>query len=300
MIFAFLTALLFAVSAATSTRLTTMVSTISANFWRLLLAAILLALIAMLVEPGSLHPAPFGWLFLSGVIGFGIGDIALFLAYPRIGSRLTILINFCLATLCGAFADWIWLGDTIRAAEWPAVAAVFAGLAIALLARPARGAQLRIGSHAVGVVAALVAGLGQGFGASISRHAERVADAEGVAMGGISVAAQRVFAGLCCVALVYLWRRTQHKIPAPTQPIRRWSPWLLGAVLCGPVIGVSCFQQALMEVGNSGVVMAVVATSPLILIPLAWAMEGDRPTRLSLAGAVIGVGGVAALALLRS
>lgn len=297
MLFAALTACLFACSAICNTRIASLMDKATANLLRLLIASAALGLLTLWLDPGSLHPRPFAWLFLSGAVGFGLGDIAMFLAFTRIGSRLTVLINFCIATVLGTIADWYWLGDKLGGAEAGSIAVILSGLAIALLAAKRKGA--RHGSFAFGIAAAVVAGIGQGLGASISRHAEEVAATEGFAVSGISQAFQRVLAGFACLIIVYAIRRARGTLTAPLSTAKNRTSWLFAAAMFGPVLGVSCFQHSLGIVGNSGVVMAVVATSPLVLIPLAYVFEGDRPTRLSIVGGVIGVGGVVAMALLR-
>jgi drug/metabolite transporter (DMT)-like permease len=61
---------------------------------------------------------------------------------------------------------------------------------------------------------------------------------------------------------------------------------------------VSFFQWAL-ETTPTGMVLAIVAMTPLVAIPFTRLMEGERPTRGSLAGGIIAVGGAVALALTR-
>ena len=41
-----------------------------------------------------------------------------------------------------------------------------------------------------------------------------------------------------------------------------------------------------------GVVMAITALTPLAVIPLSWALNGERPTRASVIGGILGVAGV--------
>ena len=177
--FAVLTAFLFALSAVSGRKLGDAVGSLRANFIRLALSLCALALLTVLLEPQSLHPTTFAWLFLSGIIGFGIVDVGLYLALTRIGARLTILINFSLATVCGALGDWLWLGDVIEPAKWLPISTIIAGLAIALLA--ARGSRMpRSGSYGAGLFAAVIAGLGQGFGSTISRVANDAAEIAGV------------------------------------------------------------------------------------------------------------------------
>ena len=67
----------------------------------------------------------------------------------------------------------------------------------------------------------------------------------------------------------------------------------------GPVIGVSCFQWALKDT-PSALVLAIVATAPIVVMPMAWFAEGDRPSPIGVAGAVVAVGGVIWICLIRS
>jgi drug/metabolite transporter (DMT)-like permease len=46
-------------------------------------------------------------------------------------------------------------------------------------------------------------------------------------------------------------------------------------------------------------VLPIVATTPLVIIPLSYLLEGERPSRRSLAGGAIAVAGAVALALAR-
>lgn len=305
MLFAVATAFLFAGSALCGRQATDHLGSLPANFWRLLAATLALGVATAIFYPHSFSGPTFLWLFISGFVGFGIGDVALYLAFARIGSRLTLLINFSLATVLGAIGDWIWLGDPLDRRSSMAVAIILSGLAIALLGARPTGMK-RHGSHAAGIIAAVFAAFGQGFGATISRHAQSLAKTSGIEVSGLSQAFQRVIAGLLVGAAVLLYFRLRAarrpNVPARTRifPPRSALPWILGAALFGPVIGVSCFQWALLETPNSGIVLAIVSTSPLILIPFAAFLEKDRPTVASVVGGLIAVGGVARLCLLRA
>ena len=189
MTFAIITAVLFAFSAVFNTRITKLLDEVSANFYRLLTACLILGVITFSLHPESFHPSASGWLMLSGVVGFGIGDIALFAAFARIGSRLTILINFSLSAIVGAFADWFLLNDPIGIWQWTSIMVILCGLGLALLSTGS--GELRKGSFRVGVVAATIAGIGQGIGATISRHAEAIAGAAGLVVRDLPRRARR-------------------------------------------------------------------------------------------------------------
>jgi len=78
---------------------------------------------------------------------------------------------------------------------------------------------------------------------------------------------------------------------------RRWR-WTLANGLCGPVLGVSCYQWALATT-PSGIILPIVATTPLVAIPLAYWIDGERATLRSFIGTAIAVAGAASLTLAR-
>ena len=299
MIGAILTTLFFALSAVTGQRVAVTLGSIWGNAVRLFIAAVVLGAIVLLAWPDSVGGRPFLWVLLSGVVGFGIGDVALFLAYERIGSRLTILLKLCLAPLFAMGLEWIWLGNGISLKVAVCAAIILAGVTMAL--RPgtkSRQKMMRRGSFGFGVLCAILAGFGQGTGAVISRTAEEAAVEVGMVINGISAAFQRVLAGFLFAAVVVVLMRVFSK----NQGWKQWgnpldpklAPWLLGAALFGPVIGVSCFQWALSSL-QSGIVLAVVATTPIVMIPLAAWNEHDHPSRLAIMGALVAVAGVVLL-----
>jgi drug/metabolite transporter (DMT)-like permease len=112
---ALLTTLLWSVSVVCATRSTRYLGSAVANLTRLCLATILLALWAHAFGKG-LSGAGLWFFILSGFVGFGLGDLALYEALPRIGTRLTLLLMQCLAAPIGALIEWLWLGTTLSVA----------------------------------------------------------------------------------------------------------------------------------------------------------------------------------------
>lgn len=296
-----LTTLFFALSAVTGQRVAMRLGGVWGNFVRLFIATIVLGGLVFALYPETLHRETFLWFFLSGLVGFGIGDVALFMGYERIGSRLTVLLNLCLAPLFAMALEYVWLGNGVRPGVIVCAAMIVTGVILAL--RPGnRSTQKsqRRGNYWVGVIAAITAGFGQGTGAVISRKAEAVATEVGIHSTGISAAFQRVFAGVvfAVVAVVvirfFASRKSREHWKTPFD--KKLAPWLLGAALFGPVIGVSCFQWALQTL-ESGIVLSVVALTPIVLMPLAVVTEGDHPSKLAIVGAVVAVAGVCLLYL---
>ncbi|MDB6037291.1 MAG: protein of unknown function transrane [Verrucomicrobiales bacterium] len=296
---ALLTTVFFSISAACASKSTRMLGSIEANFWRILLATFFLGLWAHTGGAGMTGHS-LGFFLLSGFIGFGVGDLALYQTYPRIGSRLAMLLVHCLAAPFGAFVDWVWLGTNLTIPQLSFIALILSGVGIALV--PGGHLQISRRTFVIGVLCGITAGLGQGGSAVISRKAYAIAASNGEHIDGITAAYQRIWGGLgIAVASFLIWRlrsgrRSPEAAVAYKVSIRKAWKWVFVNSLSGPAIGVSCYQWALAT-APTGIVLAIVALTPLAIIPLAQITEGEKPSVRSLVGGVIAVAGVIGLRL---
>jgi drug/metabolite transporter (DMT)-like permease len=112
---ALLCTLLFSVSITCGHRSAKLIGGTEANFWRLTLAGLLLGIWAYAFGVGTGGDA-FFLFFLSGAVGIGIGDVALFQTLPRLGSRLTSLLIGCLSAPFAALLEWLWLKTSLSTA----------------------------------------------------------------------------------------------------------------------------------------------------------------------------------------
>jgi drug/metabolite transporter (DMT)-like permease len=302
---AFLTTILFSLSAIFGGRVSRMIGGTEANFWRLSVGTLFLGLFAFTYGNG-LDGAAFPWLLFSGFIGFGVGDLAWFQALPRIGSRLGLLLVNCIAAPVASFIDWAWLGTTLTPLQMLCSVVILSGVALAVA--PKKGAQPHGPEFSKGLAFGLVASVAQGAGAVVSRKAFAVADAAGDPLDGITAAFQRIVAGVALSGLLLLWFKRRHIAaglareappPSPTKrpPFRTVAPWIVLNALAGPALGVSCFQWALKN-HPTGLILPIVATAPIVVIPFSWWIDGDRPTLRSVVGGVIAVAGVAGLTMI--
>ena len=294
----FLTALLFALAVAFAARSTRLFGGMFANLARMVIALALLGTWAGFFGQGLRGPS-LPWFIFSGVIGFGLGDMALFLALPRIGPRLTILLTQCLAAPFGALMEWLWLGTSLRPAQLVCGAIILAGVGLALA--PGQSRHGRQGITWAGVMFGALAALGQAGGAVISRKAYGIAAIHSLPIDGLTAAFQRMLGGivttLVCYGLIYFLKKT-GPTSVKTTPVKTPASWLwiFLHALSGPVLGVGCYQWALSST-PSGIVLPVVATTPVLAIPFAWLIDGDRPGRRSLIGGLIAVAGAVGLTL---
>lgn len=301
---AFLATFLFSISVISGHRTAKLIGGVEANFWRLTFATLFLSVWAFTGGAG-VSGAGFPLFLLSGLVGIGIGDAGLFQALPRLGSRLSVLIIQCLTAPVAAFIEWLWLGTTLRPTEIIGAVVILAGVGVAL----APGEHLTIPRPQLitGSLFGLLGAAGNALGVVLSRKAYAVAHANQQSLDGGTAAFQRILGGLLVAGILLLIAKRQFirfpdgtgngtTAPSVRDKWRRIWPWVMMNSLAGQTLGVSAMQWGL-ETTPTGVVMSIVALTPLTVIPLARVFEGEKVTARSLIGGAIAVAGVICLTL---
>ncbi len=298
MIPALLTVVLWSVSVVCATRAAQALGGGMANRWRLVIAIALLAL-AMLVYGTLPAGQAWWWLIASGAVGLGLGDLAMYRGYELIGSRLVALLTQCLAAPIAGVLEWAWLGSHPGPGEiaWGSVALIGVVLALGPSARTsAHGGRL-----ALGVAMGACSAIGLALAGVLTRSAGAASDGSGAVLAGLDGGLGAAFArnlGGAVAAFVGGWLLAL-RVPRPEtgrHERRRGWWWLLGTAICGPTLGVACYQWALIE-APAATVQAILALVPVLVMPLAMWSEGDRPSPLAWVGAGIAVAGAAGVAL---
>ena len=303
MVFALLAVVLFSISATTATRAARILGGTEANFWRLCVATTVLAIYAYLFGVGLGGPA-FSWFVLSGFLGFGLGDLALFQALPRLGSRVSIMLVHCIAAPFAGILEWLWLGTAITPLEILSAVILMTGVCLGLAGD--RDTGNRTPRYISGILFGTLAAVGQASGAVLSRKAFLMDQTANFSIDGISAAYQRILGGvfisgvwLLCTLPTRGKSQLTRSFESLAEKTRHVGPWVIVNGLAGPAFGVSCYQWAL-KTTPTAIVLPIVALTPLAVIPIVRFTEGDRPTKRSVVGAVIAVLGVILLALGRT
>jgi drug/metabolite transporter (DMT)-like permease len=295
---AILTTILWSISMICAHRSTKLIGGSEANFWRLTTATFMLALWAYSFGEkmtGDSFPV-FLW---SGIIGIGFGDVALFQALPRLGSRATSLIVQCLSSPFAALIEWLWLGTKLTGAQIFFGIVTLAGVSFALA--PSDHLKLTRRQITFGILFGTLAALGNAFGAVLTRKGFAVAAAANQNIDGGTAAFQRLIGGLFVAGiwlLVVKQSRTAPRFASSKEKFRRVWPWVLSNALAGQTLGVTCFQIALKNT-PTGIVMPIIATTPLVVIPFAHWWENEKITMRAVIGGAIAVGGVIGLVFVK-
>lgn len=271
------------------------------NLLRLPSGALCLAL-SHLVVYGTPWPAALAWqdmlwLGLSGIVGLGIGDSALFKSFTLIGPRRGMTV-MALAPVFTTIVAWSALGEHLGPWALAGMAVVIAGVVIASMGRDGgdgRFARLPGRVLRVGLLLALVGSLGQGLGsvfAKLGLTGTTGAGAGATPLGGTLV--RIVFAA----AAYWIVVLPQQDLGALRGKLRdgRGMAALVAGILMGPFISV---WISLVAIDNAptGIAQTLLGTVPVFVVIPAWVVYRDRPSVLSLLGILTAVAGGALLFL---
>jgi len=288
MVFAFLTTVLWSFAGFGSSRIARHYGSAPANGLRLLCATALLTGWVLLLQGNLRLPPGAGYFALSGILHLAVGDVALFAVYRRLGPRIGVLAVSSLAPMVAMCVEWGLLGTAIPGMKQVLGLGVLVSVVLAVAPRD-RG-HLSAFELRRGALAALLATVGQGASAAVTRMGYAEARAAGmVDLGPWMPTLLRCAAGgagvLVYLAVGALRGKAVFSKPADLLHARRIEGhplfWLGVSTLLGPVLGVMTLMKAL-EAHPAGLVQAVLSTLPVMMLPLAWYFDGTVPSRRSM------------------
>lgn len=248
-------------------------------------------LVALVLVTGSWRgtdPALLPVLALSGVVGVFMGDTVLFFALRRLGPRRTGAL-FALNAPIAALLGWMVLGETLAPMGVAGVVLCTAGVAICVLGRaPSNHFERVHGPIWHGVALGLFAALGQAAGSLIARPA--------MAAGLDPMVASLVRVTVAVMCLGGLMALPVVKTRATGPLSRRGAGQIAASGILAMVVGMTLLLFALQG-GKVGIVSTLSALSPVIILPVLWAITKERPPAASWLGALIAVAGMALIFL---
>ncbi|GMU23018.1 MAG: hypothetical protein AMXMBFR13_31020 [Phycisphaerae bacterium] len=272
-IFSLLTAFLWAVSPLLFASAARRIGSFPVVLLRSALAAALLAgmvpLYAMITgtELGMPTRAQIGWLALSGLTGLGIGDILLYESFNLLGARRAMQV-LALAPVGAILFSWIGFGETLSWQILGGIILVMTATSYAVLGgnRPDQESSREPG-RVTGRGLALAAGgaLFVGIGAVAARQAFRTGP-DAPDLDPALATAIRVIS-----VTLFLWAVPIARGTAGNTVGYLRNPFVLSRLgpgtLAGPFGGMLCYLLALKYM-EAGPVSALVALSPLFIIPM--------------------------------
>ena len=235
----------------------------------------------------------YGWMLLSGLVGYVIGDYCLFQCYIIIGSRFGQLF-MTLAPLAAAFTAWLSLGEQMTFMSMVAMLVTLSGIAISVLGR---GEHHRVSLKLPlnGVLFAIGAAVCQGVGLVLSKigmnYYEASMDGQQAAwLLPFSANFFRCIAGLLGFTLLLYFKEG-------LKPLREalWDKVDMTAAttttIFGPCVGVGFSLMAVQYTG-AGIASTLMALTPIIIILPSYWLFRQPITFKGVLGALISVVGV--------
>ena len=242
------------------------------------------------LPPGASAEAA-GWMLLSGVVGYVIGDFCLFQCYIIIGSRYGQLF-MTLAPLAAALMAWITLGQQMTGMSILAMLITLAGIGISVLGR---GEHHKVGLKLPlnGVLFAIGAAMCQGIGLVLSKigmdHYEATANMSDWLVP-FSANFYRCVAGIIGFTLLLYFRKGLDPLREAMRD-KKGLAVAIATTVFGPFVGVG-FSLMAVQYTAAGIASTLMAMTPIIiLLPSYWLFH-QKITWRAVAGAVISVVGV--------
>lgn len=280
------------------------------NVLRIVLATLLLALIVPLAGGDLTVPGPqLLAIAVSGVLGIAVGDAAYFRCLEILGARRSMVLGAIWPAMA-ALLMYPLLGETLG---WFGVLgiAVTTGGVIWVQTERDDGTEV-VGNAALGMGLGLLGALGQATGFLCAKVAlgkapagARLAEwfgvlaAEGAETAGTQIGSLECTLLRMLVAMIVLvvpaiaLRRTSGYVHALRD--RTFVLQMSGGVVLGTVLGIWLSLVAVGE-ANTAVASTIIATSPVLVIPLLRIVHGRTTSWRGWIGALVALAGVAILA----
>ena len=237
-----------------------------AVFFKNFFGALLLGFVAFFLGSthggGSLGSGNLPWLLASGFIGLALGDLFYFTALAHIGVGRTLILTQ-VTPVATAILAWIFLNQTLTAQQWIGAFLVVFGGILSESRRPSRTAGDKLGFiAAIGCIVVF------SVGNVLTHHG--MTDT-----GMVTAAAWRLGSGAVGVLLIAFLRKNGWKmLKSSVQPHTR-RLFLLPSAF-GTWLGLTLLMGG-FKYAKQGVAASLVATTPLISIPLAVIFLKEKP-----------------------
>ena len=243
---------------------------------------------------GASHEAV-GWMLLSGLVGYVIGDFCLFQCYIIIGSRYGQLF-MTLAPLAAALMAWVTLGQQMTMMSIVAMLVTLLGIGISVLGRGEHHkVSLRLPLN--GVLFAISAAVCQGVGLVLSKIGMDQYETSAMVEAGMpewlipfSANFYRCVAGIIGFLILLFFRDGVAPLREAMHD-KKGQIVATATTIFGPFVGVG-FSLMAVQYTAAGIASTLMALTPIIiLLPSYWLFQ-EKITWKAVVGAFISVIGV--------
>jgi drug/metabolite transporter (DMT)-like permease len=264
------------------------------NRTRLVLAVVMVSLFHWATE-GTLFPIEaeayrWGWLAVSSLIGFVIGDALLFQAFVMIGPRLSMLL-MALAPVFSVILGWVLLNEQLSPQELLGIGLAVAGVAWVITDSPNAQTDAPQAKHyRNGILFGLGGAIGQAVGLIASK---RGLDGDFPALSG------NLIRLVVATAAIWLMALAAGQVKSNFVSLREKPRAMLGitfGAIAGPFIGVWMSLIAVQQ-APVGIASTLMALTPVLLLPVSYYYFQERIGLRAIVGTGLAVLGTAVIFL---
>lgn len=228
-------------------------------------------------------------LSISGIVGLVLGDSFLFKAFTMIGTRLSMLL-MSLTPAMSAILAYFFLGERIALLGITGMIITLLGITLVVFDKK----ENRTSSHSgkgLGIFYGILGALGQALGMIFAKLAFEESN-----INGFLATFVRLFsATILILPIAILFKRYKNPVKLYSDD-RKGLVLTLGGTFFGPFLGITL---SLISIANTsvGIASTLMATVPVIMLPIGKFVFKDQIKLKAVIGAVIAVAGIAILFL---
>ncbi len=289
-IFAMATALCWSSSSFAFSIASKRLGSLQLNINRLMLAVVFLLITILLLRMNTqISSLQVINLAISGAIGFVFGDSFLFKSYQHVGARIGMLM-MSLNPIISALLAFIFLNEHISFWGIVGMSITIGGVTLVVAERKeVPSAKYKISK--IGIFYGAMGALGQAVGMIFTKEAFNLGEINGFVASLIRI----VSAVIILLPITILTGRYKNPVKIFTNDLKAFASTLTGTIF-GPYLGVT-FSLLAVEYAKVGIAATLMATVPIIMLPIAHYVFKEKLSLRAIGGAVLAVIGVAILFL---
>ncbi|WP_288277344.1 DMT family transporter [uncultured Prevotella sp.] len=257
----------------------------------LLFSVVLFGVVTGNILPPGASAEACGWMLLSGLVGYVIGDFCLFQCYIIIGSRYGQLF-MTLAPLSAALMAWVMLGQQMTLMSILAMLVTLFGISISVLGRGEHH-KVSLKLPLNGILFAIGAAVCQGVGLVLSKIGMDYYEPSASMpewLVPFSANFYRCVAGIIGFTFLLYYRDGMAPLREAMHDKKGLSV-ATATTIFGPFVGVG-FSLMAVQYTAAGIASTLMAMTPIIIILPAYWLFHEKITWKAILGALISVIGV--------
>jgi drug/metabolite transporter (DMT)-like permease len=240
--------------------------------------------------PIDANPDRWLWLSLSGVIGFVLGDAALFQAFIVIGPRLTMLI-FALNPVIATVLAWSFMGETLSSIQILGMGITLAGVSWVLFeSNNSTQQSLTPKQYLIGILLGVAASAGQAGGSVTAKLG---------LYGDFPALSGQIIRLISATILIWVLAAVSRKVKENFEILKQEPKavqYMLLASFIGPVMGVF-FSLVALQKTEIGIASTLMSLQPIFMIPIGYFFFKEKVGWKATLGTLITIIGVAIIFL---